>query len=108
MKNILHTTTCLSVAVLAATIASATIGGLVASPLLLTIPFATFITGLVLSTFRADYTPSRRRYEPNSVKPLLLPADDVFDMTAATPVSNETPVSWTARHRRTRRSIARV
>ncbi len=108
MKNILQTTTLLSVAAIVATIAIATIGGLVASPLLLAIPFATFIGGLVLSTFRIDYTPTMRRYEPDAVKPILLPADEAFAIASPSPVSDQTPVNWTARHRRTRRSIARV
>ncbi|WP_221028831.1 hypothetical protein [Actomonas aquatica] len=108
MKNLLNYTTLLSVAALVATATFEVAGGTVSSPLPYAVPFATFVFGLLVSTFREDYSAASRGYEPRRAKAILLPADEVFTAAKPSAVTAETPVSWTARHRRTRRAVARA
>lgn len=107
MKNFLNYLTLLSVAALTATAAFELLGGTVSSPLPYALSFGAFVSGLVLSTFREDYASERRSYEPRRVKPILLPADEVFAPVPSRRIAKETPVSWTSRHRRLHREAVR-
>ncbi len=107
MKNILNYITLLSVAALVSTAVFELAGGTVSTPVPYAVPFALFVSGLVLSTFRVDYGRSDRRFEPRRVRPILLPADEVFAADGSARVSATAPVSWTVRHRRVRREVAR-
>lgn len=104
MKNTLKYIALLSVTVITATAATESLGLAVSSLWGYHLPFAAFVSALVLQSLHADYLNARQGYEPRAARVVMLPADELFD--SATGATGQTTSSWVARHHRVRRQLA--
>ena len=113
MKSIFTYTTLLSIVGLTVAVAAEATALAPISSLSFEVPFSLFVISAALMLVKADYSRHGDRMLPASTaKPVLLPANEAF---AAAPVQTrrrtrvafQPSTTWSARHRRIRRQLAR-